>query len=233
MQKQITDIDLLRHHLRESVCLCIDTGGCEGIREGITSIGLAMLPPTDFSANRFPTPPFSTEQLVEQYRIESYCLYIEERSRKKPHPPFPFGVSIHTSDPAGEITSIVQKIKQRYPGRDIVLIGWHPHARDYPAIQFLIPALFREVVGWADVLDVMQQTCFSRQEDLARTWPPLGDMMLCVGFGEECVPMRVGHSAGSDAVHTVMILARLLTFGDDELPVEVRRRRLLKQWRQK
>ena len=57
--------------------------------------------------------------------------------------------------------------------------------------------------------------------------------MLCVGFGEECVPLRgLGHSAGSDAVHTVIVLARLLACGEDELPLEVRRQRWLKQWKQ-
>ena len=32
-------------------------------------------------------------------------------------------------------------------------------------------------------------------------------MMLCVGFDEVCIPQRFGHSAGSDAIHTVIILA--------------------------
>ena len=38
------------------------------------------------------------------------------------------------------------------------------------SIQVLVASLFQEVVGWADVLDVMQQICFSKQED----WPNPG-----------------------------------------------------------
>ena len=134
-------------------------------------------------------------------------FYIEGRSRRKPYPSFPFGVSAKTLDPGGEIKAIVRRIKERYIGKDIVLIGWHSHARGFPAIQALVANLFQEVVGWAGVLDVMQQICFSKQENLAKSWPPLGDMMLCVGFGENCIPQRFGHSAGSDAIHTVIILA--------------------------
>ncbi len=232
LQRQITDIRYLRHHLQESVCLSIDTEGCEGIREGITSLGLAILPPTDFLAIRFPSLPFETQELVEQYRIESYCFYIEGRSRRKPFPSFPFGVNAKTSDPGGAIRPVVHRIKECSAGKDIVLVGWDPHARDFPAIQTLVANLFQEVVGWVDVLDIVQQMCFSQQEDLAKSWPPLGDIMLSVGFSENCIPQRFGHSARSDAIHTVIVLARLLTYGSDELPIEVRRQRLLKQWQQ-
>lgn len=155
-------------------------------------------------------------------------IHIEGRSRRKPYPSFPFGVSAKTSDPGGEIKAIVHRIKERYIGNHIVLVCWHPHARDFPAIQALVPSLFQEVVGWVDVLDITQQICFSKQEDLAKSWPPLGDIMLCVGFSQICIPQRFGHSAGSDAIHTVVVLARLLTFGLNELPIEVRRQRLLK-----
>ena len=230
LQRQITDNGSLKHHLQESVCLYIDTEGCKGIRGSITSIGFAFLPPTDFLAVRFPSLPFETQELVEQYRIESYCFYIEGRSRRKPNPSFPFGASVKTSDTGGEIKAIFHRIKERYIGKYVILIGWHPHARDFPAIQAIVPSLFQEVVGWADVLDVMQQVCFSKQEDLTKSWPPLGDMMLCVGFNKNCIPQRFGHSVGSDAIHTVIILARLLTCVSDELPIEVLRQRLLKQW---
>ena len=232
LQRQITDTGSLRHHLRESICLGIDMEGCEGIGEGITSIGLALLPPTDFLARTFPSLPFSTQELVERYRIESYCLYVEGRSRRKPHPSFPFGSSTKTSDPGGEIKAIVDGIKQRYAGKDIVLVGWHPHPLDFPAIQALVPSLFQEVVGWVDVVEVTQRICVSKQEDLVKSWPPLGDVMLCVGFSEDCLPQRFSHSAGSDAIHTVIVLARLLTFNSNELPIELRRQRLLKQWQQ-
>ena len=99
LQKEITDTDSLRHHLRESVCLGIDVEGCEGIGEGITSIGLAILPPTDFLFKSFPSLPFETQEFVEQYQIESYCFYVEGRSRRKPYPPFPFGSTVTTVDP--------------------------------------------------------------------------------------------------------------------------------------
>ena len=148
------------------MCLGIDLEGCEGIREGVTSIGLAILPPTDFLAKTFPSLPFSTQELVEQYRIDSYCFYVEGRSRRKPHPSFPFGSSKKTSDPGAEIKAIVDGIKQRYTGKDIVLIGWHPHPRDFPAIHALVPSPFRELIGWADVVDVTRQICVSKQEDL-------------------------------------------------------------------
>ena len=77
LQKEIADTDSLRYHLRESVCLGIDVEGCRGIGEGITSIGLAILPPTDFLFKSFPSLPFSTQDFVEQYQIESYCFYVE------------------------------------------------------------------------------------------------------------------------------------------------------------
>ena len=52
--------------------------------------------------------------------------------------------------------AIVNGIKQRYFGKKIVLIGWSPRSVEFPAIQMLIPSLFQEVVGWADVVDVAQ-----------------------------------------------------------------------------
>lgn len=230
LQKQITDTGSLRHHLRESVCLGIDVEGCEGIGEGVTSIGLAILPPTDFRSRAFPSPPFETQEFVERYQIESHYFYIGGRSRRKPHPPFPFGFIIKTADPGRETKAIVDGIKQRYTGKDIVLIGWHPHPREIPAIQVLIPSLFQEVVGWVDVVDVTRQICVSEQEDLAKSWPPLGDVMLSLGFSENCLPQRFRHSAGSDAINTIAVLARLLTWDPDGPPIELRRRRLLKQW---
>lgn len=232
LQKQITDTGSLRHHLQKSVCLGIDMEGCERIGEGITSTGLAVLPPTDFLAKTFPSLLFETQELVERYRIDSNCVYVEGPSRRKPHPSFPFGLSTKTSDPGAEIKAIVDRIKLRYAGKDIVLIGWHPHPYDFLAIQALVPSLFQEVVGWADVVDVTQQICVSKQEDLVKSWPPLGDVMLCVGFSESCLPQRFGHSRGSDTIHTVIVLARLLTYKSNELPIELRRQRLLKQWQQ-
>ncbi|MCJ1324057.1 hypothetical protein MMC10_000719 [Thelotrema lepadinum] len=121
--------------------------------------------------------------------------------------------------------AIVDSIKQRYIDKDIVLICWHPHPRELPAIQALAPSLFQEFAGWADVVDVTQQICVSKQENLVKSWPPLSDVMLCVGFSEDCIPQRFIHSAGSDAIHTIIVLARLLTYDPDELPIEIRRRR--------
>lgn len=117
LQKQITDISSLRHHLRESVCLGIDVEGCEGIREGITSIGLAILPPTDFQSTAFPSLPFETQEFVDRYKIESYCFYIEGRSRQKPYPPFPFGFIVKTANAGKETKAIVDGIKERYAGK--------------------------------------------------------------------------------------------------------------------
>jgi hypothetical protein len=230
LQKQITDTDSLRYHLRESVCLGIDVEGCEGIGEGITSIGLAILPPTDFQSRVFPSLPFETQEFVERYQIESYCFYVEGRSRRKPYPPFPFGFTVKTADPGSETKAIIDSIKQRYAGKDIVLISWHPYPREFPAIQVLVPSLFQEVVGWVDVVDVTRQICVSKQEDLAKTWPPLSDVMLSVGFSENCAPQRFHHSAGSDAIHAIAVLARLLTCDPDGPPIELQRRRPLKQW---
>ena len=224
-RRQITDIGSLRHHLRASVCLGFDVEGCEGIGGGVTSIGLAVLPPTDFVSRAFPSLPFETQELTERYQIESYCFYIKGRSRRKSHPPFPFGLSAKTADPGGEMKAIVDSIKQRYIDKDIVLICWHPHPRELPAIQALAPSLFQEFAGWADVVDVTQQICVSKQENLVKSWPPLSDVMLCVGFSEDCIPQRFIHSAGSDAIHTIIVLARLLTYDPDELPIEIRRRR--------
>ena len=234
LQKQITDLNSLRHHLRESICLGIDTEGCEGIKEGITSVGVAILPPMDCSARTFRHFPFETQELVDRCGIESYCCYVEGRNRRKPHPSFPFGFSSTTPRPGEEIRAIVNKVTQHYAGKDIVLVGWHPHPRDFPAIQTLIPSLFQDVVGWADVIDIVQQLCISKQEDLLKSWPSLTDVMLCVGFSRGCLPqLRFAHSAGTDAIHTVLLLARLLTCDSGDLPLELWRQRPLKQWRQR
>jgi len=234
LQKQITDLHSLKRHLRESVCLSIDVEGCEGIGQGITSIGLATLPPTDLLSKAFPSIPFKTQEAIQQYHIVSYCLHVEGRSRRKPHPPFPFGSSITTADPGGEINAIIDHITQHYPSKDIILIGWHPHPREFPAIQALIPGLFQKVTGWVDVVNITQQICISKQEDLTKSWPPLSDVMLCVGFSEDCLSQRFNHSAGSDAIHAVVVLVRLLTCNNhpDDLPIELQRRRPLKQWQQ-
>ncbi|KAL6787185.1 hypothetical protein J3E68DRAFT_432204 [Trichoderma sp. SZMC 28012] len=233
LQKQITDLSSLRHQLKDSVFLGIDVEGCEGIGEGITSIGLAILPPTSLQSTEFPSLPFETQEFVDRYKIESYCLYLEGRSRRRPFPPFPSGCTIKTADAGKEIRTIVDSIKQRYIGKDIILVGWHPHPRELPAIQVLFPSLFQEMVGWVDVVDIIQQVCISKQEDLAKTWPPLGDVMLSIGFSKNCKPQRYCHCAGSDAIHTIAVLVRLLTHDTNGPSLEVRRRRPLKQWRQR
>ncbi|KAK2780629.1 hypothetical protein FQN53_001104 [Emmonsiellopsis sp. PD_33] len=233
LQKQITDTDCLRHHLQESVCLSIDVEGCEGIGEGITSIGLAVLPSIDIRLSAFSPLPFETQEIVRRYQIESYCFYIDGRSRRKPHPPFPFGSTLKTANPGEEMKDIIDTIKQRHAGKDIILVGWHPHPRELPAIQAFAPSLFQEIAGWVDVVDVTRQICISNQEDLTKTWPPLGDVMLSVGFSENCLPQRFCHGAGSDAIHTIIVLVRLLTCDPDGPPIELRRRRQLKQWQQK
>ena len=89
LQKQITDVDSLRHHLRESICLGTDTEGCEGIKEGITSVGVAILPSIDCTRT-FRHLPFETQELVDRCGIVSYCFYVEGRNRRKPHASFPF-----------------------------------------------------------------------------------------------------------------------------------------------
>lgn len=116
-----------------------------------------------------------------------------------------------TTDPRRETKAIVDDIKRHFAGKAVVLIGWHPHPRELPAIQALVPSLFQEVVGWVDVVDVTRRICVSKQEDLAKSWPSLGDVMLSVGFSEICLPPRFCHCAGSDAIHTIAILVRLLT----------------------
>lgn len=101
LQAQITDIETLKHHLQHSVCLGIDMEGCEGIREGITSLGLAVLPPTKLSDLQstalFPSLPFRTQDLVDRCKIESYFIYIQYRSRKKSYASFPYGHVIKTA----------------------------------------------------------------------------------------------------------------------------------------
>ena len=232
LQKQITDVDCVRYHLRDSICLGIDTEGREGIREGITSVGIAVLPPMDCVARTFHDASFDIQKLVDHYGIESSCLYVEGRKRRKPHPSFSFGLSCTTTRPGEEIRAIVDKVKQHYPGRDIILVGWHPQTLDLSAIQALIPDLFHEVAGWVDVIDIMQQICVSKQEDLLRTWPSLTDVMLCVGFGRDCLPeLRFAHCAGTDAIHTIPLLARLLTYESGDCSVGIWRQRPLKQWR--
>jgi hypothetical protein len=129
------------------VCLGIDVEGCEGIGEGITSIGIALLPPTELLSRTFPSLPFQTEKFVEWYQVECRCFYIEGRSRRKPHPPFPFGSIVKTVELDGEMKVIINDIKKRYASNNTVLIGWYPHPRELPAIQALVPILFQEVVG--------------------------------------------------------------------------------------
>lgn len=96
----------------------------------------------------------------------------------------------------------MDNVKQHYTGKDIVLVGWHPHPRGLPAIQTL-PSLFQEVVGWGDVIDIMQQICISKQEDLLKSCPFLNDIMLYVGFSQDCLPQRrFAHGVGTDAMRS-------------------------------
>ena len=233
LQKQITDINSLRHHLRESVCLDIDTEDCEEIKEETTSIGVAILPPMHCTAQTFRHLPFETQEFVNHCGIESYCFYVEGRNRRKPHPLFRFDLSSTTPRSGEEIKAIVDKIKQHYTEKDIVLVDWHSHPRDFSVVQILISSLFQEVVGWIDVIDIMQQTCISKQEDLLKSWSSLTDFMLCVDFSQDCLPQqRFAHGADTDAIHTVLVLARLLTYNSGDLPIKLWRQRPLKKWRQ-
>jgi hypothetical protein len=50
-------------------------------------------------------------------------------------------------------------------------------------------------------------------------------VMLSVGFSEECAPQRFCHSAGSDAIHAIGVMARILTCDPDGPPP-------LKQWQE-
>lgn len=232
LQKQIRNVEALKSHLRDSVLFSIDVEGSEGIGEGITSIGVASLPPTDSITRDPPLLPFDTQKFMESSQVEAHCLYLEGRTRRKPHPEFPFGVNGKTTDPGGELKAIVSSIKERYPRRDIVLVGWHPHPRELPAINILYPSLFQEVIGWVDVVDITQQLCVSKQEDLNKTWPPLSDVAFSVGLSEDSLPRRFHHSAGSDAIHTILVLTRILAHSPNEPPIELWRRRPLKHWQQ-
>ena len=233
LQRQISDISSLKYHLQNSVCLAVDLEGCEAVGKGISSIGLAILPPNS-SANQskaFQSLPFETHEIVSDYKIEASCIYLEDRRRNRPYPTFLHGNIIKTTrEGAGqEIQAIIERTKQLK--KDIILVGWHPHPSDLPGLQALLPEIFHEMTGWVDVLDVTRQMCVSKQEDLTKTWPPLGDVLLSAGLSATCLPQRYHHSAGNDAIHTMALLLRLLTHSDPSSPLEVKRRRQLKQWK--
>lgn len=155
-------------------------------------------------------------------------IYLEDRHRKKPHPAFSFGHTIRTTKENidQEIQAVIDGVKQRFSKKDMVLVGCHPHPRELPGLQALAPDIFCEVAGWVDVTDVTRQICVSKQEDLDKTWPSLGDVLLSVGLSATCQPQRYHHSDGNDAIHAVGLLVRLLTHSGAHL--EVRRQRVLK-----
>ena len=75
----------------------------------------------------------------------------------RPHPVFPYGLTSRTSRPDESIRAIVDDLKRVHSGSEIVLIAWHSLARDFAAIQAIVPSIFQEFVGWIDVLNIVQQ----------------------------------------------------------------------------
>jgi hypothetical protein len=236
LHKQIMDINFLRYQLRESLLLSIDVEGQERFSAGITSIGLAILPPHAqdvlAAASQALKPPFWTREVVHHFNVESSCIKIEGRSRNRPSPRFSLGKSITTADAGRQIRDIVAGDKQRHACKELVLVGWHPHTLELSCIRTLCPDIFQEFAGWVDVLVVMRRTCVSKQEDLTKNWPSLGDTMRSVGFNENCLPQRRCHSAGDNAIGALGVLVRLLTRDPFAPPIEVQRQRPLKKWLQ-
>ncbi|KAK3332961.1 hypothetical protein B0T19DRAFT_398681 [Cercophora scortea] len=213
---RLNNLEQLRTVVEESYCIGLDVEGVEGIAAGVTSVGLAILPPT-------PTAHFGIDQachdaqgtrdldrIVARYRIEAHCFAVDGRERSRSYEKFHYGsvIFVQASQIEETVVAVLESIQSRDPAATMVLIGFDMEC-EFRAISSTFPNINRFVMGWADIATMAGKLADARFSHLKAS---LRDTMLALSFlRNHGIQRRASdHSAGMDAVRTIGILVALL-----------------------
>lgn len=208
----LQDLKRLRELMHASYCVSIDVEGQEDSSSGITSVGIAILPPTSVTGSdsfcRRQDGDINLDDLVLQHRIGSHCFAIQGRSRSVGYEKFHYGpvTTVDDSETEGKITAILDAVNCPRTPASIILVGFDMSA-DMRAISSKFLAVLEYATQWVDI-GVLARRLSTRPH----LRPSLRDIMLSLGFRRNhSVQTRYSnHSAGMDAVRTLGTLIALV-----------------------
>jgi hypothetical protein len=216
--KRIKDIDTIRVQPSTFTYVALDCEGQEGYGDGVTSIGLALLPSTHppeiFQA--WPWRDVNLDNIVLSYNIRSLSLRIPERHRGRVPEPFRYGDvdSVPRLELEHYICQYVEAAKQQEQ-KSLILVVWGIE-NEMRAIVSLFPGLLSILDGWIDLADII--TYMSGIRTKAKR--SLRDTLLTFGLEKNySVQTLCPHDPGMDAVRTTAALAGLVVCPMRELVI--------------
>jgi len=202
-------------------CIGLDVEGVEGIAAGVTSIGLAILPPLPALFAQEPDAVYrqyhdnarrqiDLDEIVAQHGISAHCFALQGRIRARSYEKFHYGsvTHIHVSEIEPTVIAVVESIRVRDPDSTFILVGFDMDL-EFRAISSMFPSLSRYVIAYTDVAGMAGRLADAR---FSFHKASLRDTMLALGFcRNHSIQPRAGHhSAGMDAVRTLGILIALI-----------------------
>lgn len=215
----IRDIGMLREKagLENTKFLAIDS---EGSGQGLTSIGLALLPfkkalvGLPKVSESFPWPAVDLDDAVAHYNILSWSFRVDGRSRLKGFEPFRYGtvetvLASEVDNRIGMIPAISKDTTEKQDEAELVLVGWNMHD-DLKNILHYCPGLLEKAKYFLDLCEPTMALMARPRKSCVS----LRDCLLALGLAnnEHSVQSlkKQNHDAGMDAVRTAVALMALL-----------------------
>ncbi|KAK3948710.1 hypothetical protein QBC32DRAFT_350911 [Pseudoneurospora amorphoporcata] len=230
--KKITTINHLRSLVPHSYCVGIDVEGIEGIAQGVTSVGISVLPPVFSSLSTAPESdddgswpwPFpdhhqgqiDLDTMASHYRLQSYCFAILGRERARSYEHFHYGEVVHhpITHLQSAVISVLRSVRLHNPTAPIILIGFDMEL-EHRVIDSVFPLLGDHVTHWCDISHTgLADARWQDKKDAHKTHLKISlrDTMLALNFRRNhgIQPRARHHSAGMDAVRTLGTTLALL-----------------------
>ncbi|KHE86789.1 hypothetical protein GE21DRAFT_1252643 [Neurospora crassa] len=225
---KITTLNHLRSLVPHSYCIGIDVEGIEGIAQGITSVGISILPPV-FSLSpasadgSWPWPfpdhhqgQIDLDTIASHYRLQSYCFAVLGRERARSYEHFHYGEVVHhpITHLQSTIVSVLQSIRLQDPTAHTILVGFDMEL-EHRAVKSVFPLLDDHVTHWCDVSHTgLADARWEGRRVAHKTHRKISlrDAMLALNFRRNhgIQPRARHHSAGMDAVRTLGTMLALL-----------------------
>ncbi|KAK1774265.1 hypothetical protein QBC45DRAFT_425532 [Copromyces sp. CBS 386.78] len=230
--KKITTIHHLRSLVPHSYCVGIDVEGIEGIAQGVTSVGLSVLPPVFSSSlseddGSWPWPfpdhhqgQIDLDTMASHYRLQSYCFAILGRERARSYEHFHYGEVVHhpITHLQSAVLSVLRSVVRLHnpTAAPIILIGFDMEL-EHRVIDSVFPLLGDHVTHWCDIshTGLADARWHEDKKEAHKTHHlkiSLRDTMLALNFRRNhgIQPRARHHSAGMDAVRTLGTMLALL-----------------------
>ncbi|KAK3342230.1 hypothetical protein B0H65DRAFT_589337 [Neurospora tetraspora] len=226
--EKITSLDHLRSLVPHSYCIGIDVEGIEGIAQGVTSVGISVLPPvfslsTASKDGSWPWPFLDYHQgqidldtIASHYRLQSHCFAILGRERARSYEHFHYGEVVHhpITHLQSTVVSVFQSIRLDNPTAPIILVGFDMEL-EHRAISSVFPLLGDYVTHWCDISHTgLADARWEDKKEAHKTHLKISlrDTMLALNFRRNhgIQPRARHHSAGMDAVRTLGTMLALL-----------------------